>query len=200
MRNTTLWAAAMLLATTSLPAGAADATKPDISRASMTAHSCAGCHGVDGSSVGPSIPSIAAMEEDRFIDAMLDYRRGIRHSTIMTRIAKGYSDAEIRGMARFFADQELVRRSQKHDPIEAKLGARIHMESCNQCHQRGGQSPGRGGYLAGQWMPYLAFTLEDYLSGQRPVRKKMMRKLHSVIAEYGEDGVEALIHFYGSQN
>ncbi|MFI0377666.1 MAG: c-type cytochrome, partial [Candidatus Thiodiazotropha sp.] len=38
------------------------------------AFTCAGCHGTDGSSVGPSSPSIAAMDPDVFIDAMQAYK------------------------------------------------------------------------------------------------------------------------------
>lgn len=176
-----------------------DSQAADTSKAAMMSYTCAGCHGTDGSSVGPSIPSIAGMDEERFIDAMLDYRKGERRATIMTRIAKGYTDAEIEGMARFFARQGLVRYEQPHDPIKARIGEHLHLENCEQCHEAGGRSAAKGGYLAGQWMPYLTFTMEDYLDGLRPVRKKMMRKLRSVLAEHGEEGIDALIQYYGSQ-
>lgn len=171
----------------------------DLGRSVMMAHSCAGCHGTDGSSVGPSIPSIAGMEPERFIDAMLDYRKGERQSTIMTRLAKGYTDAEIEGMAQFFAAQPLVRYPQEHDPIKAFRGEDIHKASCEQCHGDGGRAADKGGYLAGQWMPYLSFSMQDYEDGLRPQRKKMMRKVRSVLQEHGQEGIEALIHFYGSQ-
>lgn len=170
----------------------------DLGRMAMMSHSCAGCHGTDGSSVGPSIPSIAGMDPERFSIAMLDYRKGERDSTIMTRIAKGYTDAEIAGMADFFAEQELVIYPQEHDPILAKLGEEIHMESCNQCHGDGGSAADQGGYLSGQWIPYLEFSMQDYEDGLRPQRKKMMRKVRSVVSEYGQEGVTALIQYYGS--
>lgn len=171
----------------------------DLSRTAMMAHSCAGCHGTDGSSVGPSIPHIAGMDPERFIDSMLAYRKGARESTIMTRLAKGYTDAEIQGMAQFFAAQELVRFPQEHDPIKAFRGEEIHKASCEQCHGDGGRAADKGGYLAGQWMPYLSFSMQDYEDGMRPQRKKMMRKVRSVVLEHGEEGIEALIHYYGSQ-
>ena len=52
------------------------------------AFTCAGCHGTDGSSVGPSSPSIAGMDPDVFIDVMKGYQQDRRNSTIMNRIAK----------------------------------------------------------------------------------------------------------------
>lgn len=188
--------ALLCLGLTQLPAPVSAA---DLGTAAMMAHSCAGCHGTNGSSVGPSIPSIAGMDPERFIDAMLDYRRGERAATIMTRMAKGYTDAEIAGMADFFAEQELIRYPQPHDPIQVFLGEEIHMQSCEQCHADGGRDPSKGGYLAGQWMPYLSFSMDDYENELRPQRKKMMRKVRSVVAEHGEEGIEALIHYYGSQ-
>lgn len=189
--------ALLCLGLTQLPGTASAA---DLSKPAMMAHSCAGCHGTNGSSVGPSIPSIAGMDQERFIDAMLDYRRGERAATIMTRMAKGYTDADIAGMADFFAEQELIRYPQPHDPIQVFLGEEIHMESCEQCHADGGRDPSKGGYLAGQWMTYLRFSMDDYEDERRPQRKKMMRKVRAVVAEHGEEGIDALINYYGSQD
>ena len=44
---------------------------------------CAGCHGTDGSSVGPSMPAIAGMDPEVFFDAMKAYRDDGRNATIM---------------------------------------------------------------------------------------------------------------------
>lgn len=44
------------------------------------AFTCAGCHGTDGSSVGPSSPSIAGMDPDVFIDVMKGYQQNKRNS------------------------------------------------------------------------------------------------------------------------
>lgn len=166
--------------------------------AEALAYTCAGCHGTDGSSAGPSSPSIAAMDPEVFIDAMRDYKNDWRVSTIMNRIARGYSDEQIAGMARFFARQRLRPAPQSYDPGLAALGADLHERYCENCHDGGGR-PGDAGTLAGQWMPYLEFTMADYLQGQRQWPRKMKREVDGAIDEAGERALPALIHFYGSQ-
>lgn len=78
-------------------AGAAGTASP-----SMLADTCAGCHGTDGKSPGP-IPPLYGMSSEHLASAMRLFRSGQRKSSIMGRIAKGYSDAEIEAMAKHFA-------------------------------------------------------------------------------------------------
>ncbi|MCG7935528.1 MAG: cytochrome c4 [Candidatus Thiodiazotropha taylori] len=163
------------------------------------AFTCAGCHGTDGSSVGPSSPSIAGMDPEVFIDAMQGYKFDERNSTIMNRIAKGYNDEQIKSMAWFFAKQTLRLRPQKYDAEMAKLGAKLHDEYCEKCHEDGGK-PGDAGTLAGQWMPYLHYTMEDFIDGRREYPRKMRRKVDAAIEAEGDRAMPALIHYYGSQH
>lgn len=185
--------AALLLVT--LPLGTTDAGPT----AQALAYTCAGCHGTDGSSVGPSSPSIAAMDPEVFIDAMREYKNDRRAPTIMNRIAKAYSDEQITGMAIFFARQKLRLMPQQHDPSLAALGADLHEKHCEKCHENGGR-PGDAGTLAGQWIPYLEYTMDDYAQGHRQWPRKMERKVQAAIEEQGDAAVPALIHFYGSQD
>ncbi|MCG8097727.1 MAG: cytochrome c4 [Candidatus Thiodiazotropha taylori] len=163
------------------------------------AFTCAGCHGTDGSSVGPSSPSIAGMDPEVFIDAMQGYKFDERNSTIMNRIAKGYNDEQIKSMAWSFVKQTLRLRPQKYDAEMAKLGAKLHDEYCEKCHEDGGK-PGDAGTLAGQWMPYLHYTMEDFIDGRREYPRKMRRKVDAAIEAEGDRAMPALIHYYGSQH
>jgi sulfide dehydrogenase cytochrome subunit len=163
------------------------------------AFTCAGCHGTDGSSVGPSSPSIAGMDPEVFIDAMEAYQHDERNSTIMNRIAKGYSEEQIKSMAWFFAKQPLRVMPQQHDTELAKLGAKLHDKYCEKCHEDGGK-PGDSGTLAGQWLPYLHYTMEDFIAGRREYPRKMQRKVDAVIEAEGDKAIPALLHYYGSQH
>lgn len=185
----------LLLGVLVLLPGAAMAAGPS---AQALAFTCAGCHGTDGSSVGPSSPSIAAMDPEVFIDAMQAYRDDQRNTTIMNRIAKAYSDEQIEGMAWFFARQRLQLKPQPYDAALAERGAELHEKHCEKCHEGNGR-PGDAGTLAGQWMPYLEFTMADFLSGKREWPRKMKRKVEAATGEQGDEAVQALIHFYGSQ-
>ena len=164
------------------------------------ANTCAGCHGVDGSSTGPAIPSIAEMSPDYFKDAMMDYKEADgRYSTIMARIAKGYTEEEIGLMAGYFAKQKMVRRDQEFDATQAKAGAKLHKKYCEKCHEDGGRSAeDDAGILAGQWTTYLHYTMDDFTSGRREMTKKMKKKVNK-LQKADAKGLEKLIHYYGSQ-
>ena len=164
--------------------------------ASMLADTCAGCHGPDGSSVGPAIPSIAGMSAEYFNTTMGEYKTGERYSTIMTRIAKGYTDEEIALMADFFAGKEFVRFAQDVDATKVKAGEKLYGKSCEKCHEDNGASPGDdAGILAGQWLPYLNYTMADFTSDRREMPKKMKKKVEKLSAE----DIEAVMHFLASQ-
>ncbi|KAF0140714.1 MAG: soxE [Rhodospirillaceae bacterium] len=165
----------------------------------MLANACAGCHGTNGVSDGPSIPTIAGMDAGYFIAAMQGYKKGEWASTVMGRLAKPYSDDEITAMGEFFASQKFVSASQKANGTKAKLGKSLHQHHCEKCHENDGASGEGSGILAGQWMPYLQATMNDYIAGTRPMDKKMKAKIDAVLSEHPkETGIEALVHFYGS--
>ena len=166
----------------------------------MLANTCAGCHGVNGSSFGPSSPTIAGMSKAYFIETMEAYQSGERPSTIMTRIAKGYSKKEIELMADFFSKQAIVRHTQTYDAKAVKLGNKLHKKYCKKCHEDNGASANDdAGILAGQWQPFLRFTMEDYTSGKRPMLEKKQERVKKIFEEHGQTGIDALIQFYGSQ-
>ena len=188
---------------------------------SMLAGACAACHGPNGNSQGPAIPSIAGMSKNYIIAAMLAYKYGDdeeaiekvieanssvldpeyfvalpRSGTIMDRIAKGYEDAEIIAMGDVFAGQDFVRHPQEAEQALVEKGASLHDKNCEKCHEDGGRtSIDDVGILAGQWMPYLTYALDDFKDGDRKMPKKMAQKMKDLDAA----DLEALVHYYGSQ-
>ncbi len=81
-----------------------------------------------------------------------------------------------------------------------KSGAKLHKKYCEKCHEDNGRSSeDDAGILAGQWMPYLRYTLTDYTSGNREMTKKMKKKVEALQKKEGDKGFEDLMHFYSSQ-
>lgn len=70
-------------------------------RSAILANPCAGCHGTDGASPG-SIPTLNDLESRDIKEAMMEFKSGERKSSIMGRIAKGYTDEEIALIAKHF--------------------------------------------------------------------------------------------------
>ncbi len=73
-------------------------------KAAMLAASCSGCHVQAPTKDG--FPSIYGRPAAEIRDLFLDFRSGEHEGTVMNRLAKGYSDAEIELLADFFAMQE----------------------------------------------------------------------------------------------
>ena len=69
------------------------------------AAACSGCHATlqPGSSV---VPSIYGQNAGEIVAAMAAFRDGSRPSTVMNRIAKGFSDDETRAIAAWLAVQK----------------------------------------------------------------------------------------------
>lgn len=66
--------------------------------AALVAANCAVCHGQGGAGAG-DVPSLAKSSAAQIAENMKAMRDGKKPSTIMGRIAKGYSDAQIAAVA-----------------------------------------------------------------------------------------------------
>jgi len=167
---------------------------------SLLADTCAGCHGTNGSSVGPASPTIAGMSVETFLEAMKGYRTGTRPSTIMDRLTKGYTEEQIKEMAEYFSKQKFERFPQEVDAAKVKAGKKLADEHCERCHEDGGRKDEDGsGVLAGQWLPYLRFSMEDFQSGAREMPKKMKKAIESMVGEAGPGSIESVVQYYAGQ-
>ena len=82
-----------------LTAAAASAAEPP-----PGATSCSGCH-PPTASAETKVPPIRGRNPAEIVAAMEAFRSGERPSTVMGRIAKGFSDDEIRAVAAWLAAQ-----------------------------------------------------------------------------------------------
>ena len=165
--------------------------------ASMLANNCAGCHGTNGASAGPATPVISGISAVYFEETMNRFKNGEIRSTIMGRIAAGYSEAEIKALGEYFSKQPFVAANQPSDEKLAKQGARLHDKYCEKCHGDGGTSrEDDAGILAGQLTPYLRYAIADFKAGDREMPKKMKQQFNKVLKREGDGGIEALLNFY----
>jgi len=86
----------MLLCAGVTPASAAEAPPG--------AASCSGCH-AERQNVNTPLQRLAGQDASAIVTAMQAYRGGQRPATVMDRIAKGFSDDEIKAIAAWFAMQ-----------------------------------------------------------------------------------------------
>ncbi len=69
------------------------------------ASACSGCHPADRKVAIAAMPSLAGRNPAEIVAAMQAFRSGARPSTVMDRIAKGFSDAEVEAIAAWFGAQ-----------------------------------------------------------------------------------------------
>jgi len=168
----------------------------DVAAGKAKSATCAGCHGTDGASAGPATPSLAGNSEIYMVDTMMAFKSGERPSTIMGRIAKGYSEEEFKLMASVFAKQPITITSQTLDAAKVKTGGKLFPKNCEKCHDEyGALADDDSGILASQWLPYLQYSMVDFKDGSREMAKKMKKKVDKL----SDDELEALLQFFASQ-
>jgi cytochrome subunit of sulfide dehydrogenase len=77
---------------------------PAQAQAPLAAQGCLGCHGPGGAGMG-AVPGLAGRNQAELVAQMNAFRGNERPATIMGRIARGYTEAEIIASAAYFAQQ-----------------------------------------------------------------------------------------------
>lgn len=173
------------------------ATAEGVRSPSMLSNTCAGCHGTNGASAGDIMPIIGGMEKEYLFTALSEYKSGERDSTIMGRIAKGYSDNELKAIASYMASQPWVSSPIKANSKLAAQGKTIHEKECKTCHDENGrEQEDEAPRLAGQWPD---FTLQ-YLKDCRSKGKRCQpRKMGTRVMKLTDEELEAMAQFYANE-
>jgi len=72
--------------------------------APLAAQACLSCHGANGAGQG-GVPNLAGRDRAELVALMAAFRANERPATIMGRITRGYSEAEIAASAEYFSRQ-----------------------------------------------------------------------------------------------
>ena len=170
---------------------------------------CASCHGKDGASTESDVPIIGGYSAKYLTDSLADYKDKVRpcpevkylsgphkgEAMDMCTVAAKLTDEDVTAIASNLAAKPFVRAKQAFDATKAARGKQVHDINCKKCHEDGGSSPDDdAGILAGQWMPYIGHTFDEYASGKRPMVKKMKSKFD----ELSKDDRDALLNYFGS--
>ncbi len=160
------------------------------------ANTCNNCHGVDGVSVGPSMPSIGGLPEAYLNNIMLEWKKGTRFSATMGRLVKGYSDEQIAALAKHFASKPWVPVAQKTDPKLVALGKKVTAR-CAGCHGETGKAEdSETPNLNGQWSMYLQMEAMKYRDDSVAMPSRPMR---NAAKKLSDEEVKAVAEFYANQ-
>jgi cytochrome c553 len=133
-----------------------------------TALVCAACHGADGNSTTPLVPSLAAQPVDYTTLQLILFREKQRESAQMAPFAAGVSDTRAEDLATWFAGLALTPPASPPDETRAADGTRLaEANHCASCHLASYAGQNQIPRLAGQREDYLFKAMRDYRDGQR---------------------------------
>ena len=158
----------LLAAGICLIAGAASAA--DIAAGRERAEACQACHGAEGVSENPVIPSLAG-QLDKFLQwQLVFFRSGRRANEIMGPMAADLTDEDVRNLGAYFASLPAGPPAVTEiDPARREAGQQIaEQHHCAACHTDTFTGKQGAPAIAHQHGEYLAKALGDYRSGARP--------------------------------
>ncbi len=161
------------------------------------ARTCNACHGVNGVSVGPSMPSIGGLPESYLKNIMTQWKSDERYSATMGRHFKGYTEAELAALATYFSKLPYVPVVQAGDAKAVARGKEA-TERCETCHGATGGQPddNETPKINGQWAQYMEMELMKYRTDSVKMPHKKMRGNAKKLAD---DDVANAAHFYAAQ-
>jgi cytochrome c553 len=154
--STIFWAGVSFVLA-AVPANAAD----DIE---AKAEACTACHGQNGVPIDPkTIPIIWGQQQSYLVKQLHDYRSGDRDNPIMSPIAKGLAQDDLRKIAAYFA----VKSWPAQTAAAVNPSPPHGITQCQPCHQPNFEGGPPAPRLAGLSYEYLAATMRSFAADER---------------------------------
>lgn len=163
---------------------------PAVPAPALAQQVCSNCHGVDGNSTSPNFPRLAAQQPAYLVAQLEGFRDHHRSDPAgfeyMWGLARHLSDAQIHGLADYFASQKAAPNA----PGDAALAARGEevfehgvpakdIPPCQSCHGPQGRGNGNFPRLAGQHADYVEKQLMVFQrTNERPEGAVMKTVAH----------------------
>ncbi len=185
----------------------ATAQAQDLAKAQGIANQvCAACHAADGNSTAPANPKIAGQFPEYLHKQLVDFKaqggkKPARESAVMMGMVANLSEADMKGLAAFYAGQK-YRPSAATDKTLVALGQKLWrggntasgVPACAGCHGPSGAGiPAQYPRLAGQFAEYITAQLKAFKDGARAndpngmmrgVAARMTEREIRAVAEY----------------
>jgi cytochrome c553 len=181
----------------SLPPIAA-ALAPEEKRASpyeagkKLATACAKCHGEDGNSTTPGIPSLAGQQPHYLVAAIQEYHLGDRAKGVMRLDVRDSDRLDLENLSLYFRSQTPIKRNAaaRGDATAGETASAV----CGGCHGvQGASTDTTTPSLAGQDPEYLAIAIKSYRSTRR--NWSMQR----YVAGLNDQDIDNIVAYYASQ-
>lgn len=158
---------------------------------------CGACHGPDGNSQTPDIPSLAGQPVIFIETQLIFFREGLRRSEQMTPLAKELTDEEIGALAAHYAALPAkALPGQVSDALMARGRELSDARRCGTCHLPDFSGRQQMPRLAGQREDYLVLALTAYRDQTRGGADTTMI---DIMRGLTDQDIAALAHFLARQ-
>jgi len=143
---------------------------------------CAACHGADGNSAITLNPKLAAQHPEYLEKQLTEFKSGKRANAVMSGMAAGLSEQEIKDLAAYFAAKKL-NLGQATKNGAGSLGEKIYrggvmangVPACASCHSPNGAGlPKQFPRLGGQHADYTLAQMKAFRTAERANAPMMM--------------------------
>ena len=155
---------------------------------------CLQCHGENGQSQKPDVPSLGGQPAQYSLIQLFMYREKLRAASVMNDIMKQASDDDLRAISDAIAKLPPPRPpSEVGDSQRLARGSNLAEQNhCNICHRTDFSGQENVPRLAGQREDYLLKSLGDYKSGARHGYDAIMAE---VLQPIDESDLNVLAYF-----
>jgi cytochrome c553 len=143
---------------------------------------CAACHAADGNSAISLNPKLAGQHPEYLEKQLMEFKSGKRANAIMSGMAAGLTDVEMKELAAYFAAKPTTLAKAKSNGV-GTVGEKIYragnaatnVPACAACHSPNGAGlPKQFPRLSGQHADYTLAQLKAFRSGERANAPMMM--------------------------
>lgn len=168
----------------------------DVEAGRRKAEVCAPCHGADGNSTTPEVPSLAGQPPLYTYYQLLLFQQQQRVSAQMAPVVASLSRQDMQDLAAYYAVQTPAVPPPPRDPAKAEVGRRlVKAHYCDSCHAPGLVGQKHIPRLAGQHYAYLVTQLRAYKTQQRTDLDGTM----TIVAQpLSNEEIEALAEYLAS--
>ncbi len=189
---------AALAAAAGTASAAGDAAR---GRAIAEERSCGACHGAQGVSAMPDIPSLAGQPQEFITLQMILSRERLRDAPPMPDLAQDLSDPQVEDLAAHFTSLPPAPPDDRgpRDAARYQAGAALSERlRCGICHLPDYRGQAQIPRIAGQRAEYLAQALTQYRDGRRH-GTDTDTNMNAVMYGVTEAEIAALAHYLAQQ-
>lgn len=179
--------------------GAGRAQAADAAAGKAKAQLCAACHGDDGVSHIPLMPSLAGQQDEYVQWQLVYFRSGARKSQAMQLIAGQLSNEDIRNLGAYYASLKPPEpaATNANDKLAQQGEMIAKQQRCRSCHADDLSGYRSGPRLASQREDVLLKALRDFKSGVRV--GSGVASMADVVYPLNDDDMKALAHYMATR-